>query len=75
MKINAYLKCGSRNISQGTLGEGVLTGYINKDVCKDCGYQGMSLIFDSEEEYKKFLEGFSKDREAKVGKPEQNSLS
>ena len=73
MKINACLKCGSRNISQGKLGEGVLKGYINKDVCKDCWYQGISLIFNSEEEYKKFLEDLSKDREVKVGKSEQNS--
>lgn len=71
MKINACPKCGSRNISQGTLGEGVLTGYITKDVCKDCGYQGMPLIFNSEKEYKKFLEGLSKDQEGKVGKPEK----
>ena len=71
MKINACPKCGSRNIFQGTLGEGVLTGYVTKDVCKDCGYQGMPLIFNSEKEYKKFLEGLSKDREGKVGKPEK----
>ena len=71
MKINACPKCGSRNISQGTLGEGVLTGYVTKDVCKDCGYQGMPLIFNSEKEYKKFLEGLSKDQEGKVGKPEK----
>lgn len=71
MKINACPKCGSRNIFQGTLGEGVLTGYVNKDVCKDCGYQGMPIIFDSEEEYKKFLEGLSKDKEVKTDKSGQ----
>jgi len=68
MKINACPKCGSRNISQGALGEGILTGYVNRDVCKDCGYQGMPIVFDSEEEYKKFLEGLSKDKETKTDK-------
>jgi len=64
MRIYACPKCGSTNISQGTLGEGVLTGYVNRDVCKDCGYQGMPIIFDSQVEYKKFLEGLSKDKES-----------
>ena len=65
MKIYACPKCGSTNISQGTLGEGVLTGYVNKDVCKKCGYHGMPFIFDSENEYKKFLEGLAKEKESK----------
>jgi hypothetical protein len=40
--------------------DGVLTGYVNRQVCKNCGYQGMPLIFESEEEYKKFLESIPK---------------
>jgi hypothetical protein len=74
MKLKACPKCGSRNIAQGTLGEGVLTGYVNKDVCKDCGFQGMPLIFDSEEDHKKFLEGLSKDKEDKESKSEQKAV-
>ena len=35
--------------------DGVLTGYINKNVCRDCGYQGMPIIFDKENDYKRFL--------------------
>ncbi|MEA2055640.1 MAG: hypothetical protein U9O49_02265 [Candidatus Thermoplasmatota archaeon] len=53
------------------MGDGVLTGYVNRDVCKDCGYQGMPIIFDSEDEYKKFLASLSKDKEARVEKPGQ----
>jgi len=59
MEIEACPKCGSRNIFQGKLGEGVLTGYTSKNVCQDCGYQGMPIIFDSEEEYNNFLKSKS----------------
>jgi rRNA maturation protein Nop10 len=58
MKITACPKCGSKNIFQGTMGDGVLTGYTTKDVCRNCGYQGSPIIFDSEKEYKKFLAEF-----------------
>ncbi len=55
MKITACPKCGSRKIFQGKLKEGILTGYTpTKYVCRNCGYQGSPLIFDSESEYKKF---------------------
>ena len=59
MEINACPKCGSRKIYQGRMGDGVLTGYTSKDVCRNCGFQGMPIIFDSEEEYKKFLKSKS----------------
>jgi rRNA maturation protein Nop10 len=55
MDILACPNCGSRKIYQGTMGDGVLTGYTFKEVCRNCGYQGMPIIFSSEEEYKKFL--------------------
>jgi len=55
MDIIACPKCGSRKIYQGTMGDGVLIGYTFKEVCRNCGYQGMPIIFDSEKEYKKFL--------------------
>ena len=57
MGITACPKCGSPQIYQGTIGDGVLSGYFSKDVCRNCGYQGSSLLFDSEEDYKKFLKG------------------
>ena len=55
MKIIACPNCGSRRIYQGTMGDGVLVGYTFREVCRNCGYQGMPIIFDSEEEYRKFL--------------------
>lgn len=55
MEITACPKCGSRKIFQGRLSDGVLTGYNSRNVCRECGYQGPPLIFDSEEYYKKFL--------------------
>ncbi len=54
MRVTACPKCGSRKIFQGRLKEGVLTGYTNRYVCRDCGYQGSPLIFDSNDEYYKF---------------------
>ena len=55
MEIIACPNCGSRHIFQGTIRDGVLSGYTYKNVCKKCGYQGMPSIFDSEREYKQFL--------------------
>jgi len=60
MEITACPNCGSKRIYQGTMGDGVLTGYTYRDVCRDCGYQGAPIIFDSEVEYKKFLENIPK---------------
>lgn len=54
MSITACPNCGSKKIFQGRLKDGVLTGYSDKYVCRDCGYQGSPLIFDSIEEYNKF---------------------
>jgi len=65
MKITACPKCGSRNIFQGRLKDGVLTGYTSREVCRDCGYTGSPIIFDSEKEYNKFLEGLKKDDKGK----------
>jgi len=60
MKITACPKCGSRKIFQGRLKDGVLTGYASREVCRDCGYRGSSIIFDSEKDYKKFVEQLKK---------------
>ena len=60
MEITACPNCGSKNIGIGTLGDGIISGLSSwKEVCKDCGYQGASLIFDSETEYKKFIDALS----------------
>jgi len=60
MEITACPNCGSKNIGIGTLGDGIIFGLSSwKEVCKDCGYQGASLLFDSETEYKKFIDALS----------------
>jgi len=71
MKITACPKCGSRRIFQGRLKEGVLTGYTTKYVCRDCGYQGFPLIFDSEKEYKIFLKELKSNGKANYSKKSQ----
>lgn len=55
MEIIACPNCGSRRIYQGRMGDGVLTGYTSRDVCRNCGYQGMPIIFNSEQDYINFL--------------------
>ena len=57
MKITACPKCGSTNISAGNLGSGIIFGVTSwKELCRNCGYQGQPISFDSEDEYLKFLE-------------------
>jgi hypothetical protein len=57
LEIYACPRCGSRRIRQGALHIGALTG--SKEVCLHCGYQGMPIIFESEEQYHKFLNELS----------------
>lgn len=61
--IFACPRCGSRRIEMGTMNQGVLFGVTSwKSVCKNCGYQGEPLIFETEDSYERFLEGLSKDQ-------------
>lgn len=62
MEIKACPRCGSTKIFQGTMGDGVLTGYTSRQVCQNCGFQGMPLIFSNEEEYKRFLKGLQTEK-------------
>lgn len=60
MEITACPVCGSKNIGIGTLGDGIISGLSSwNEVCRNCGYQGASLVFESESEYRKFLEALS----------------
>ncbi len=68
MEIKACPRCGSTKIFQGTMGDGVLTGYTSRQVCKNCGFQGMPLIFSNKEEYKKFLKGLEKEKKTQPSK-------
>jgi hypothetical protein len=55
MDIKACPRCGSRNITAGSMGSGILYGITSwKSECKHCGYQGEPLLFDTKEKYKKF---------------------
>ena len=72
MEIFACPNCGSRKIYQGTMGDGIISGYTYRDVCRNCGYQGMPIIFNSEEEYKVFLkEKLSENKNIKDFKKEK----
>jgi transcription elongation factor Elf1 len=63
MEITACPNCGSKNIGIGTLGDGIISGLSSwKEVCRDCGYQGASLLFESETEYKKFIDALSQQK-------------
>jgi uncharacterized integral membrane protein len=60
MEITACPVCGSKNIGIGTLGDGIISGLSSwNEVCRNCGYQGASLVFESEAQYKKFLEALA----------------
>ena len=64
MEITACPICGSRNIGIGTLGDGIISGLSSwKEVCRNCGYQGASLVFESENEYQKFLDALAHKKE------------
>ena len=67
-------KCGSKQIFQGTIRDGVLTGYTTRDVCRDCEYQGNPIIFTSEKDYKKFLINLSKKKNVEIKSNERVHL-
>ena len=72
MEITACPNCGRKNIGIGTLGDGILFGLSSwKEVCKDCGYQGATLLFDSETEYKKFVDALSNAKKQTVEEKEE----
>ena len=76
MTINACPKCGSKKIQVGTLGEGVIYGMTSWSfTCRDCGYQGNPVVFDSEEEYQKFCDELQKTSTQDTKNEESVSLS
>jgi hypothetical protein len=71
MKISACINCGSKNIRSGTISDGVLPGYtdgLNTYVCSDCNHRGLPIIFDTEEEYQKFLLAVTEDKKRQEDK-------
>ena len=76
MKITACPKCGSKDIEMGTMDTGVTFGVTSwKSVCKECGYHGEPLVFDSEADYEHFLQGLSKEEEAALCSTEEDESS
>jgi hypothetical protein len=57
MKIMACSQCGSTNLRQGSLKDGLLLGLTSKYVCRDCKFQGIPFIFDTKENYINFVKG------------------
>ena len=57
MKIAACSQCGSTNLRQGSLKDGLLLGLTSKYVCRDCKFQGIPFIFDTKEDYINFVKG------------------
>lgn len=56
MRISACPRCGSKNISAGTMRSGILYGISSwMEECRDCGFKGSPVVFDSESEYLDFL--------------------
>ncbi len=69
-KITACPRCGGTRISAGRMGSGVLFGITSwKEECRNCGYQGSPVVFDSKEDYLKFV------RLLKKKKPQEKSSS
>lgn len=65
MKITACPKCGSKDIQIGTMDSGVTFGITSwKSQCRNCGYQGEPLIFDSDEEYEEFFHQIAEEVES-----------
>jgi len=62
MKITACSRCGSTNLRQGSIRDGLLSGLTSKYVCRDCKFQGTPFIFDSEEDYVNFVKSIRKNK-------------
>ncbi len=56
----------------GQLKAGIIYGVTSwKMQCRNCGYQGQPLLFDTEGEYEKFLEGLRQSRSAPIPETEE----
>ena len=56
MRISACPQCGSKNIYAGKMSSGILFGVSSwMEECRDCGYKGSPIIFESEQKYASFL--------------------
>ena len=61
MRLRVCPRCGSKNIFAGKMSSGILYGVSSwMEECRDCGYKGAPVIFDSTEEYVSFLKNLRK---------------
>ena len=61
MKIYACPRCGSKNISMGSLNAGITYGITSwKEECKNCGFRGHPLIFQCDKDYQDFLSAINR---------------
>lgn len=64
MNILACISCGSRNLRSGAAVDGIVPGdvpYVY--ICNECEHKGAPIIFDTEEEYNKFLIALRSDKQ------------
>jgi hypothetical protein len=58
MKFRVCPRCGSKNIFAGKMSSGILYGVSSwTEECRNCGFKGSPVVFDSKEDYLLFLKG------------------
>lgn len=62
MTITACPLCGSTKVGAGGIRDGVHPHEFSKQACKNCGWTGMPLEFDTHEEYQRFLDDLRKNK-------------
>ena len=74
MRFRVCPRCGSKNIFAGKMSSGILFGVSSwLEECRNCGYKGSPVIFDSEKEYLLFLKHIkSIDKQKKIEKNDLN---
>lgn len=62
MAITACPLCGSTKVGTGGIRDGVHPHEFSKQACKNCGWTGMPLEFDTREKYQRFLDDLRKNK-------------
>jgi hypothetical protein len=64
MRLRVCPRCGSKNIFAGKMSSGILYGVSSwMEECRDCGYKGSPVIFESTDEYITFLKKLRSSKE------------
>ena len=60
-------RCGSKNIFAGKMSSGILFGVSSwMEECRDCGFKGSPVVFDSEKEYLTFLKQIRSEKNVEI---------